>query len=124
MEHIFSTFEAAGDRHVGRTVSGLPRETHEFSCLPPHFLARDEVVERAMKLTWPFVLEKLQFVAEFCLASLVYQSKHLEETLEPTHRLWFSLLFTNNTLLAEVFERVRCGPGTSSDRLQPTGMLP
>ncbi|ETK78214.1 hypothetical protein F441_15982 [Phytophthora nicotianae CJ01A1] len=34
VQNTYLRYEAAGDMHVGRTVSGLPPDSHEFAILP------------------------------------------------------------------------------------------
>ncbi|ETK88477.1 hypothetical protein L915_07250 [Phytophthora nicotianae] len=70
--------------HVGRTVAGLPTESSQFSILAPHFEDHEE---------W-----RLEFVAEFCLASLVYPYTYLKATLSREHQLFETPLFQDTDL--------------------------
>ncbi|ETL32637.1 hypothetical protein L916_14808 [Phytophthora nicotianae] len=46
VQNTYLRYEAAGDMHVGRTVTGLPTDSHTFACLPPHFCSCDDQVEK------------------------------------------------------------------------------
>ncbi|ETI47820.1 hypothetical protein F443_08028, partial [Phytophthora nicotianae P1569] len=42
VQNTYLRYEAAVDMHVGRTVAGLPTNSHEFAILPPHFVEQDD----------------------------------------------------------------------------------
>jgi hypothetical protein len=124
--NIFS-YEAAGDQYVGRVVSGLPLLSPEFAILPPHFSRRDDVVQHAIQVCFPDItpqkpnMQKMVRVAEMCLASVVYHSEFLIQTLPSTHVLFESTLFREQEMLSELQQRVLCRIAVPSDTIQPTG---
>ncbi|EEY55124.1 uncharacterized protein PITG_22162 [Phytophthora infestans T30-4] len=61
----FACWLAAGDMHVGRTVAGLPTESYRFSALAPHFETRDDCVKNGVRLMFPGLPNRLQFIAEY-----------------------------------------------------------
>jgi hypothetical protein len=121
-------YEAAGDQYVGRVVSGLSLLQAEFATLPPHFVQMDECVKRALVLCFPDLnrgnkkMRKMEKVAEMSLASLVYHSDFLRQTLPDKHILFESILFREYNLLIQLKERVVCRLATPDDVMQPTGM--
>ncbi|ETN13344.1 hypothetical protein PPTG_08200 [Phytophthora nicotianae INRA-310] len=66
VQNTYLRYEAAGDKHVGRTVAGLPTESSQFSILAPHFEDHEEWVKTGVKLMFPGIPERLEFVAEYC----------------------------------------------------------
>jgi hypothetical protein len=94
----YMRYESAGDMYVGRTVSGLPIEEPEFAVLPPRFKPC-EAVSRAMKLCFPNIPRKLNFVGQFALASIVCHKEFLLRTLYKTHPVIRSPLFRSPRLL-------------------------
>ncbi|KUF92717.1 hypothetical protein AM587_10004891 [Phytophthora nicotianae] len=106
--------------HVGRTVSGLPPDSHEFAMLPPHFGNRDTDVEAAIECVFPELPTNLTYVGEFCLASLVYHAPYLRTHLDPNHPLFETPLFQHPSLIADLSRKVTC----NGNRLQATGIPP
>ncbi|OWZ17919.1 hypothetical protein PHMEG_0008073 [Phytophthora megakarya] len=80
VQNTYLRYEAAGDMHVGRTVSGLPPGSQNFAVLPPHIVKRDAVVEQAIECVFPGLPSQLSYVGEFCLATLVYHAPYLQKT--------------------------------------------
>jgi hypothetical protein len=110
--------------YVGRTVCGLPSDSHEFAILPPHFEARDAVVDQSLRIMFPNVPDHLGFVAEFALASLVFHSAFLKEKLHGSHPLFNTPLFKNVEMLTGLTDRVRCGFSSSRAGMRATGVPP
>eukprot|EP00644_Phytophthora_capsici_P013252 jgi/Phyca11/100851/e_gw1.5.944.1 len=106
--------------HVGRTVSGLPPDSHDFAVLPPHFDNRDDDVEVALECVFPELPTNLTYVGEFCLASLVYHAPYLRAHLDPNHPIFETPLFQHPSLLSELSRKVTC----TGSRLQATGIPP
>lgn len=52
-------YESAGDMFVGRTVSGLPIDSAEFSILPPYFEECNEEVKETIKICFPTIPQKI-----------------------------------------------------------------
>lgn len=115
-------YEAAGDQHVGRVVSGLPVNSADFATLPPHFNVVDTVVLDAIAECFPGLPSDLNLITQFCLASLVYHHDFLERTLPPTHLALQSPLFRNRDKLSALYTRVVCRVGTPEDRITATGL--
>jgi hypothetical protein len=78
-------YEAAGDMYVGRTVCGLPNNSPKFALLPPHFPAIDAEIDDAIIQMFGPPPTGLRLILEFCLASIVYNSPFLTETLPEFH---------------------------------------
>ncbi|OWZ04910.1 hypothetical protein PHMEG_00023104 [Phytophthora megakarya] len=116
--------KAAGYMHVGRTVSGLPTEIYKFSTLAPHFEFRDECVESGLKLTFPALPEKLEYIAEYCLASLVHHAAFFRHSLSPKHHIFETPLLLDENLLAQLSTRVRTRDGCTETRIRPTRISP
>lgn len=88
-------FERAMDQFAGRVVVGLPEDDVEFALLPPHFEVVDDFIRSCTKLTFNNLPEELMYVAEFCLASLVFHEKWLDDNLPKNHRLRLNPLFAD-----------------------------
>jgi hypothetical protein len=119
----YMRYESAGDMYVGRTVSGLPIEEAEFAALPPRF-ATTAVIPTAIQLCFPNLPTKLNRVAEFALASVVYHKDYLLRTLPKTHPVMQSALFRSCNLLDELFELVVCDGSDERFPLKSTGIPP
>lgn len=124
VQNTYLRYEAAGDMHVGRTVAGLPTESYRFSALAPHFETRDDCVKNGVRLMFPGLPNRLQFIAEYCLASLVYHSAFLKATLSPKHHIFETPIFQDERRLSNLFSRVRTGDGCTESRIRPTGVPP
>ncbi|EEY67245.1 uncharacterized protein PITG_04217 [Phytophthora infestans T30-4] len=77
-----------------------------------------------MKLMFPGLPNRLEYIAEFCLASLVYHSSFLKATLSPQHHLFETPLFQDEELLLNLTTRIRTGDGCAAARIRPTGVPP
>ena len=95
-----------------------------FSVLCPHFTEKDDIVKRSVELMFPKAPENLLFVVEHCLASLVYHSQHLINTLVSQHSLFATPLFQNPELLRELGKRVKCGVPAENEGMKATGIPP
>ncbi|ETP46520.1 hypothetical protein F442_07246 [Phytophthora nicotianae P10297] len=98
--------ELAGDMHVGRTVSGLPPDSHEFAVLPPHFEERDEKIENAIDCSFPGMPANLTYIGEFCLASLVYHEPYLRLNIPKCHPLFEPPFFQHPTLVSDLLAKI------------------
>lgn len=116
-------YDAAGDYFVGRTLSGLPLDSHEFAMLPPHFDVTCVEVDDGIKMCFPYLYEREEFhpVLARCLASLVYHSEWLMTTF-PNHPLMQTRLFRHREVLTRLRALVMCG--MSSRFLRATGYPP
>ncbi|ETK88726.1 hypothetical protein L915_07061 [Phytophthora nicotianae] len=123
VQNTYLRYESAGDMHVGRTVSGLPPDSHEFAVLPPHFEERDETIENAIDCVFPGMPANLTYIGEFCLASLVYHEPYLRLNIPKCHPLFEPPLFQHPTLLSDLLAKLR-GIKDRSGRLHATGVPP
>ncbi|EEY63481.1 uncharacterized protein PITG_15828 [Phytophthora infestans T30-4] len=73
---------------------------------------------------FPGLPNRLEYIAEFCLASLVYHSSFLKATLSPQHHLFETPLFQDEELLLNLTTRIRTGDGCAAARIRPTGVPP
>lgn len=124
VQDTYLRYEAAGDMHVGRTVSGLPSGTVDFATLPPFFQTRDENVQNAILVCFPRIPSSLTRIAEFCLASVVYHKDYLRSNMPENHRLFQSHLFRNPDLLNSLSRNVACRPSLPEDSISATGVPP
>ena len=85
IQNRYYKYEAAGDRYVGRILSGLPLMSEKFSMLPPHFHGEDELVQLWLPKIFCNVPSRLDFLKQHCLASLAFHVSFLENNLHPTH---------------------------------------
>ncbi|ETM40248.1 hypothetical protein L914_13755 [Phytophthora nicotianae] len=113
VQNTYLHYEAAGDMHVGRTVAGLPTESYKFSTLPPRDSDSDEIVQRGVPLMFPGLPERLEFIAEYCLASLTYHHSYLTRALSPKHPAFQPPLFQDAPLLSSLTKRLQTGDGSS-----------
>ena len=117
-------YEAAGDQYVGRTVSGLPMTRAEFAILPPHFRERTSLVDNVIQDCFHCLPPSATQVAEFALASVVFHSQFLEETLPSDHRLFFTPLFRDRERLMALRNTVVCRLNVIGDSIVATGVPP
>ncbi|EEY55936.1 uncharacterized protein PITG_08682 [Phytophthora infestans T30-4] len=73
---------------------------------------------------FPGLPNRLQFIAEYCLASLVYHLAFLKATLSPKHHIFEIPIFQDERRLSNLFSRVRTGDGCTESRIRPTGVPP
>ena len=121
-------YEAAGDQYVGRVLSGLPIFSSKFATLPPHFPSTDNVVVRAINISFPHLqydeyLRKMRKVCELCLASIVFHLEFLQKTLPVDHIMYENAIFREPELLEHLTDCVVCRLPTSQDDIRPTGMI-
>ena len=127
MSHaIVGRYDAAGDQHVGRTVCGLAVGQSTFATLPPQFqglLHGDQ--EFARSVCFPHFSESVNLtpVTTYCLASVVYHTAFLRDTLGPKHKLFETPLFTDLALLKTLGGKVWCGlPDATGIGMKGTGI--
>jgi hypothetical protein len=123
VQDTYLRYEAAGDQHVGRTVSGLPSTEPQFAILPPFFKERPPELSDIIVEAFPNIPANMARVAEFCLASVVYHRQFLRETLPAKHPLFFTSLFRTNKL-ALLAPFIQCRLGQIDDPIQATGIPP
>ena len=62
-------------------MSGLPVDDELFSILPPHFVEVDDDVKQGIVFLLPNSTGQIKFVAESCLASIVYHLDFLKREM-------------------------------------------
>ena len=124
VQNTYLRYEAAGDMFVGRTVCGLPIDSHEFSILPPHFASRTDTISQAIRVMFPNAPPSFDFILEFALASLVYHADYLKSSLSSTHPLFLTPLFSSQNMRSQLHALVQCGHHNVSSRIYPTGIPP
>jgi hypothetical protein len=112
---------AAGDMHVGRTVSGLPTEQPEFAVLPPRFIGARAVVSEARSLCFPRLPVCAVGVGEFALASLVLHLPFLRAQIPATHPLLQNILISDQILIDQLAAVLATADATD---ISPTGVPP
>ncbi|KAG6963111.1 hypothetical protein JG688_00008304, partial [Phytophthora aleatoria] len=118
VQNTYLRYEATGDMHVGRTVAGLSTESYNFSTLPPHFSESDEIVQRGVRLMFPGLPQRLEFIAEYCLASLTFHHSCLTSSLSSKHPVFLTPLFQDAAMLSSLAEQIRPGDGSSDTRFR------
>ena len=85
-------YDAGADAYIGRTVSGLSRESERFGLLPPHFVpsgpSDEDHIAEAITTVFPTSMghsPKMQSILRFCLASLLYHDSFLAQRLPTEH---------------------------------------
>ena len=107
VQETYYHYEAAGDQHVGRTITGLPTMSELFAILPPFWLiSTDPEVQLALSIAFPGLPAHLRRVSEFLLASVVYHHSWLRETLPSSHPCFNNPLFMNKALLDSLSSKV------------------
>jgi hypothetical protein len=110
----------AGDRYCGRLLAGLNVHSHTFADLPPHFFVSSEAeratVNDAVEQCFPTISKKgegnnMQGVCQRILASLVFhgQPGGYLDTLDDSHPVTQTLLFTDANLLTTLWPLVQGG---------------
>lgn len=123
VQDTYLRYESAGDMFVGRTVSGLPVNSPEFSILPPLFRHIDGMfLKHALQLVFPNMPHCLHGIGEKALASLVYHSDYLKNNLSTDHPIFSSAVFRNTTLLSNLKECVICSLPKSGETISATGI--
>ncbi|KAH9099840.1 hypothetical protein Ae201684P_018849 [Aphanomyces euteiches] len=124
VQNTYLRYESAGDMYVGRTVSGLPINSSNFSKLPPHFSHRTTEITDAINIVYPNRPPQLEFILEFALASLVYHYDKLCETLSPSHPLRWTPFFTCREIITSLKPLVICGHSSATSVISATGIPP
>lgn len=114
-------FAAAGDQHVGRTVTGLDPMSPDFAILPPFFAERTAAVTQAINVSFPNAPDKLMETLEFCLASLVYHEAWMRNTMPSNHPVFASPLWRSE-FMSQLRPLVQCRTYKEGDRIKPTGI--
>jgi integrase len=114
-------FAAAGDQHVGRTVTGLDPMSPDFAILPPFFAERTAAVTQAINVSFPNAPDKLKETLEFCLASLVYHEAWMRNTMPSNHPVFASPLWRSE-FMSQLRPLVQCRTYKEGDRIKPTGI--
>ena len=125
VQSSYFRFQNAGDYFVGRTLCLLPSNHPDFALLPPHFREQSDHVTKAVKATFPGLPGELTYVAEHCLASLVYHAGYIRETFPANHPVLSNQLFTTERMIEKLKPNVLVGCGDDAkDTLKPSGMPP
>ena len=123
VQDTYIRYEAAGDMYVGRTVSGLPRDRAEFASVGPYFKDNDEI-QAGMEKVFPNLPDNLKEIGKNVLASLVYHSDFLLQTLPANDAVLKSVLFRDRNLLSSLKSLAIVSlPGDSNGRFA-TGVPP
>ena len=122
---VYLRYEAAGDQHVGRTVTGLPPLGAEFAILPPHFKASDDAyVSSSVDDCILNLPANMRAVATMCLASVVHQRDWLKKNLPVSHRLFQNPLFLDPERIERLAPMIVCCIPTGKERIHMTGVPP
>jgi hypothetical protein len=124
VQDTYMRYESAGDMHVGRTVCGLPCDSHEFAILPPSFNQVDEEVKAAIALCFPRLPVNLHLVAEFALASVVYHHDYIIRVVPTNHPILSTVLFREPSFLATLSAKVHCHLHDATNEMKATGVPP
>ena len=123
VQDLYIRYEAAGDMYVGRTLSGLPQDKAEFAAVGPYFEPCD-IVDDAVRNVFPNLPSRLQKVGEHALASLVYHSEFVLETVNINHPARLCHVYRNRALLEILKPLTKVAlPGDPSGRYA-TGVPP
>ena len=98
VQDSYIRYEAAGDMYVGRTLSGLPQDKAEFAAVGPYFEPCN-VVDDTVRHVFPNLPGRLHKVGEHALASLVYHSDFVLETVNRNHPVRLCYVYRNRELL-------------------------
>lgn len=128
VQDTYMRYQAAGDQHVGRTVSGLPSHSVQFAILPPHFKFESEtdqkVLDDIIDACCPGIPIQMRLVVQFALASVVFHADFLQKILGDRHPVFFSPLFANNKYLNLLKNCVVCNLNESNGTMVATGIPP
>jgi hypothetical protein len=124
VQDTYLRYESAGDMHVGRTVCGLPTNSTDFAILPPFFIERGVLLESSITACFPGLPQNARRIGEFTLASVVYHTPYLKNTLPKRHPVFTTRLFCEPNLLAQLSRLVVCRMSRPDDPIQPTGVPP
>jgi hypothetical protein len=123
VQDTYVRYEAAGDMFVGRTVAGLPFNSHLFSVLPPHFLNTGDAAT-AVTTCFPHFPPNLARILEMSLASMVYHADFLHKNLPAKHPLFSTPLFADASLIPSLQPKVICRCPLPGDSITATGIPP
>ena len=124
VQDTYLRYQAAGDQHVGRTVSGLPGDQPEFAILPPMFTEDNEYIDEVIQICFRGMPKELFGIARFALASIVKHYEFLKSTLSKGHRLFTSPLFVDPQIIPHLLTMVECRLNRPTDRIKATGVPP
>jgi hypothetical protein len=116
----------AGDMYVGRTVCGLPSNTPRFATMPPRFKdCTTEQIERLLRLCYPGIPGRLNYVCEFALASVLHHISYLKQTLPLDHMLRNTLPFREGVdIMDDCASKVVCEQSVDCEEVTATGIPP
>jgi hypothetical protein len=108
VQDTYIRYEAAGDMYVGRVACGLPLDKPEFGLVGPYFES-SVIVFQAIEAVFNNVPLCLMETAANVLASLVFHSDFVQNTLPQNHPTMQSILYRDLNLLNSLKPLVRCG---------------
>ncbi len=122
---VYIRFQAAGDQHVGRTVTGLNPSHESFAVLPPRFKPDYNPTQLLSILFSGFetATPELRKVLTMTTASVVYHEEWLRNNLPAEHPIFSSALFTTD-FGVPFSDMVECHTWTPGDPFQATGIPP
>ncbi|DBA02121.1 TPA: hypothetical protein N0F65_011188 [Lagenidium giganteum] len=103
-----ATYEAAGDQVLDRVVASLDLKRSDFAALPPHFRdVNSNTVHAAMVCMFPTIsaVTQVQSVLKLSLASLVYHSIFLVNSLPKSHALRATHIFREPSVMEEFLQK-------------------
>jgi hypothetical protein len=122
VQDTYMRYDSAGDQHTGRVVCGLPQGSPEFAMLPPYFIDEQlTVVVECMEKCFPSIPVSLKRVALFALASVIYHSNFLSETLVKEHVLFLTPLYTGG-YVTTLASQIKCHVTSISSPICATGI--
>jgi hypothetical protein len=123
VQDSYIRYEAAGDMYVGRTLSGLPQDKAQFAAVGPYF-EPCKLVDDAVRHVFPNLPGRLQKVGEHALASLVYHSDFVLQTIKRNHPARLCHVYRSRALLEVLKPLAKVSlPGDESGRYA-TGVPP
>ena len=128
MKDRYLHYEKAGDQFVGRMVCGHNVGSIDFAVSPPHFKYDSDndqqTILSVIEESCSSMKTNLKPVALFCVASILYHYKFLEEKLGSKCELWASPIFMDD--LTEMKEKAIISYPWDDDKWCPriTGVPP
>jgi hypothetical protein len=126
VQHRYIHATDGGDQFVGRCATGLPLQNDCFDLLPPHFINAAELNNDAWEAIFPGYenfCESFKTTLPFLLASLVFHSDWLRNTLPQRHPLFNTRLFSE--YVENLKPCVQCGYGQCvASGITATGIPP
>ena len=124
-QDAYTEYQEAGDKYVGRYLSGLPTHNHEFAFLPPEFSSDipNGLLTSALSRQFSILHTLHRQLAEYLLASLVYHSTYILANFDRNHAIRSTPLFLDLHLLQQLKDYVSVS-NFKSQRLIATGIPP